>query len=294
MKSRIKEQRVNQEDIRQGGVVTRLSDEDIAEAEATVVKMRAWAQETYSSEHPEDHRSLDERINDVWNDHFNGTLDVWLAPCPYCGTVPALNDRRGLCCKLGRWFRDGVANAEQGEWLERIDRAAANFGQAMAEGDPAIANAATAELIEVTSTHNLEDAFTVARLWPSAPCGGRYCFKTPTRVWHAPNWCAEVDGSARDYKVWEEGGKVGPPPLPRIVESEPRLLDERRMSEEEIGASMVRHQAETERQLIELYGESAVARARAAQREFEIQEDERRSQMPDPLADLFAIDEAEK
>jgi hypothetical protein len=280
---------MNQEDIRPGGIVVQLSDEDITEVEAMVVNMRASEQETYSAEHPEDHRSLDERIDDVWNDHFSKTLSVWLAACPYCGIVPALNDRRGLCCKLGRWFRDAIENAEQKEWLERVDRTAANFGQAMAEGDPAIANAAAAELIEVTNTNNLEDALTVARLWPSAPCGGRYCFKTPTRVWHAPNWCAEVDGSARDRKVWEQGGRVGPPPMPRIVESEPRLLDERRTSKEEQEASWLHHQSEDERRLIELYGESAVARAWAVQREFELRENERRAQMPDPPPNDFLV-----
>jgi hypothetical protein len=208
-----------------GTVSITLTPEDRAEAEEAVISMRRRADEDYYRRHPNDPRSLEDREEDAWQAHFNGDLLIHMALCPYCGLVPDLVESRGYCCKLGRWLRDGMYDADQGEWLDRIEAAAARFGQAIANDDAEEADEAAAQLIDVTGTKNLEDAFVEAHLWPTPSCEGRHCFETPTRVWHAPNWCAEVDGTARDFKVWRDGGEIGPAPEQRTVEHEPWLLE---------------------------------------------------------------------
>jgi len=259
-----------------GATTVILTPEDLAAAEAAVAEMRSWADGEYKRRHPSDIRSWQERVEDAWEAHFSGGLSLDLAVCPHCGIVPDLNECRGYCCKLGRWLRDSALDEEVDECYYRpIERAAARFSRAIANDDTAEADKAAAELIKATGTTNLDDAFVEANLWPTPSCGCMYCFETPTRVWHAPNFCTAVDGSARDFQAWRESGEVGPPPEHREVASEPRILSER--TNQVTKEQLKHHKVEHERQLEVLYGADVVTTAREAQRAYEAEEERLRA-----------------
>lgn len=249
-----------------GIVGTKFTPEEMVEIEEAVMASRAWADDLYKGRHPTDTRSTDERAEDAWQAHISGAVHFDMGVCPYCGAIPALEPSR-LCCKLNRWTSYALLDWAEDQYIDPIPGAAERFGQAMTSGDSAAADEAAATLIEATQTRNLEDAFVVAGLWPTPSCGGRHCFKTPTREWHAPNWCAAVDGSARDRKAWHEGGEVGRPPKPRRVDAEPDLLEGRTNGTSKEDSE--RYMAEHYRQLEKLYGVERVRQAREAQEAFD-------------------------
>ena len=125
-----------------------LTEEEMAQAAAFVAKAWAWADREYKRQHPTDRRSIEERAEDAWEAHYNGVLPFDMAVCPYCGSVPDLNERRGYCCKLNKWddyhmmdeaFHEFYARLESGDpeamALEAFNKARARSDLIVAEAD---------------------------------------------------------------------------------------------------------------------------------------------------------------
>jgi hypothetical protein len=236
-----------------------------ASAASLVAQEMAWAQEEYERHYPSDTRSMEVRVEDAWQAHFNGDVQIGLAVCPYCGVIPALSTY-GFCCELNEQLMDVVMQFNWPESVVRTNAAVTRFWHAIANDDSIEADEAAAELILLTNTRDLDDAFVILELWPRTSCRGGHCFETSTRVWHAPNWCVEVDGEARDMKAWCDGGQIGPRPKLRSGGEGYRFEEP---SDEEKRLSKERYQRyETERwnRLEELYGVEVVRKAREEQR----------------------------
>ena len=97
------------------------SEDDVAQANAAAAAAVAELDRHYRRRHPSDNRSPDQRVEEALQADTTGVLPLDMAVCPYCGTVPDLNENRGYCCKLYRWLGDSLVAAEYEEFYARLE-----------------------------------------------------------------------------------------------------------------------------------------------------------------------------